>query len=150
MQGGAGVSQSSPHRVTGLFASNPKKWQIPETGKQDGKRTRHPTLTPCHWMLSVGAKGAFSCWHGPGCRECQRQKRVWKANKGREGKYLGEKIESISYKSFGRRRGVCAHMREHRMQQAATFISQDIWHVGIRHTSAYRAGPETSVTGKGG
>lgn len=104
--GGAGVQQSPfpLPPVTGPFASPPKKWQIAAAGKRDGKPAGHPTLTPtaagcCWWEQRVPFQGVPKTKGG-----------VWKANKGREGKYLGEKTESISYKSFGRcRAGVCVY-----------------------------------------
>lgn len=84
---------------------SPQEVANPSSGEAGRETRRAPHAHPHRrWMLLVGAKGAF-----PGSAKDERG--VWKANKGREGKYLGEKTESISYKSFGRCRGrcVCAH-----------------------------------------
>lgn len=100
--------------VTGPFASHPRKWQIPEAGKKDGKPARHLTLTPPtparRWMLLVGAKGAFPCWCGPGCRECQRRKGGLesKQRKGRKISWRGERDHKL-YVFWEAQGCVCAH-----------------------------------------
>lgn len=95
----------------------------------------------------VGAKDAFLCWQSSGCKECQRLKEVWKACKGRKGRYLGQELGTRLLGGAGV--CVCVCMSEWRMRGAAALISQDIWLMSIRPTSAQRAGPEPCVAGRG-